>query len=74
MKVVLDCVCKTSENFACDWHIDRDLGLFNPNSNYDIGDKKLIITTYSGNDYMGFIEIDINYCPKCGKKLKEVAE
>ena len=69
------CALCSDKEFKCDWNIDRDLGLFNPNSNFGISDKKIIINTYAGNDYMGFIELDIEYCPVCGKKLaSEVAE
>lgn len=68
------CPCEICETFSCDWNIDRDLGLYAPNSNFTISDRKLRIGTYSSNDYMGFIEIDIDYCPLCGIRLKGVAE
>ena len=33
-------------------------------------DKKLIVTLNDlKSNYLGFIDIDINYCPTCGKKL-----
>lgn len=68
------CPCETGKKFSCDWDIHRDLGLYAPNSNFIIFDRKIIIGTYSANDYMGSIEIDIDYCPLCGISLKEVAE
>ena len=74
MKKNKKCPCEICETFSCDWNIDRDLGLYTPNSNFTISDRKIIIGTYSANDYMGFIEIDIDYCPLCGISLKEVAE
>ena len=68
------CPCVMCETFSCDWNIDRDLGIYEPNSNFSVSDRKIVIDTFSANDYIGFIEIDINYCPLCGINLKEVAE
>lgn len=65
-----NCPCEMSETLYCDWSIDRDLGLYAPNSDFTIFDRRIIIGTYSADDYMGSIEIDIDYCPLCGISLR----
>lgn len=34
-------------------------------------DRKLIIPTKMQGGYIGLMEIDIDYCPECGRKLEE---
>ena len=33
-------------------------------------DRKIITHVYMGEEYLGFSEIDISYCPECGRKLE----
>ena len=33
-------------------------------------DRKIITHVYAGEEYLGFSEIDISYCPECGRKLE----
>ena len=35
-------------------------------------DRKIITHVYAGEEYLGFSEIDISYCPECGRKLEAV--
>ena len=66
------CEVCAGNDFQASWYPGSQLELspwFNVTE-----DKKLIVTLNDlKSNYLGFIDIDINYCPTCGKKL-EVAE
>lgn len=62
------CEVCAGNDFQASWYPGSQLELspwFNVTE-----DKKLIVTLNdSKSNYLGFIDIDINYCPTCGKKL-----
>lgn len=65
-----DCEVCAGNYFRESWYPESQLELsplFNVTE-----DKKLRITLFAlKSNYLGFVDIDINYCPECGRRLKD---
>lgn len=69
---LLDTYCEVcaGNDFQASWYPESQLELspwFNVTE-----DKKIIVSLNDLNsNFLGFIDIDINYCPECGRRLTE---
>ena len=63
-----NCGMCIKNDFKVGWYAGSDVEL---SAWYSVtSDKKLMLTlSDSKGEYLGFIDIDIKYCPECGRKL-----
>ena len=62
-----NCQLCNDQSFRADcYESNRELSA----SYFVADDRKIITVIYAGEEYLGFSEIDISYCPECGRKLE----